>query len=174
MLVLGLVVGITLALLAHLTQRAAATAPTITSSTPQQVQRALMSDEISVHASGRGNPWINLSDGHELISPYSGPAELTRILERNQARPLSLCSADFDEDGVPDLVSGYAGSSGGIVTILRGNVDSLYPNSPEAQQRRAEALSPVLRFYPQPACLECLKQQTSSEQETSTAMVIGM
>ena len=57
----------------------------------------MMSDEISVHAAGRGNPWINLSDGREVITPYSGPGELTQILERNEARPLSLCSADFDE-----------------------------------------------------------------------------
>jgi hypothetical protein len=118
-----------------------------------EIQRARMSDEASVHAAGLGNPWINLSDGHELITPYSGPAELTQILERNEARPLSLCSADFDEDGVPDLISGYAGPNGGIVTLLRGNVDSIYPNAPEAQQRRAEGtftvapfLSPALVF----------------------------
>jgi hypothetical protein len=73
-----------------------------------------MNDEISLHAEGRGNPSVNLTDGHELITPYSGPAELTQILERNQARPLSLCSADLDEDGVPDLISGYARPSGGI------------------------------------------------------------
>jgi hypothetical protein len=88
-----------------------------------------------------------------LITTYSGPAELTNLLERNEAQPLSLCSADFDEDGVPDLISGYAGPNGGIVTLLRGNVDSIYPNAPEAQQRRAEGtftdapfLSPAFVF----------------------------
>ncbi|MEK6322315.1 MAG: VCBS repeat-containing protein [Acidobacteriota bacterium] len=136
---LALVVGIALApVLAHRMQRAAATASATASSKPTQIQRARMSDEISIHAAGRGNPWINLSDGHELITPYSGPAELTQILERNEARPLSLCSADFDEDGVPDLISGYAGPNGGIVALLRGNVDSIYPNAHEAQNRRAE------------------------------------
>ncbi|HXU08286.1 MAG TPA: VCBS repeat-containing protein, partial [Blastocatellia bacterium] len=75
------------------------------------------------------------------------------MLERNQARPLSLCSADFDEDGVLDLISGYAGPNGGIVTLLRGNVDSLYPNMPDAKHRRAEGaltdapfLSPAFVF----------------------------
>ncbi|MEK6322314.1 MAG: FG-GAP-like repeat-containing protein [Acidobacteriota bacterium] len=118
-----------------------------------EVQRATMSDEISVHAAGRGNPWINLSNGHELITPYSGPAELTQVLERNEARPLSLCSADFDEDGVPDLISGYAGPNVGIITLLRGNVDSIYPNASEAKQRKAEGtftdapfLSPAFVF----------------------------
>jgi hypothetical protein len=131
-----------------------AAAKSESSSTQKMVfGRARMSEEITVHAAGRGNPWINLSDGHELIMPYSGPSELTRVLERNEARPLSLCSADFDEDGVPDLISGYAGPNGGIVTLLRGNVDSIYPNAPEAQQRRAAAtftdapfLSPAFVF----------------------------
>ena len=118
------------------------------------IEQARMSDEISVHAAGRGTPWINLSDGHELITPYSGPRELTQALERNEAQPSSLCSADFDEDGVPDLISGYATTTGGgIVTFLRGNVDSIYPNAPEAKQRKAEGtftdapfLSPAFVF----------------------------
>lgn len=126
-----------------------------TSKAPASTQsdRARMSDEISVHAVGRGSPWINLSDGHELITNYSGPAELVRVLERNEARPLSLCTADFDEDGAPDLISGYAGPKRGILTLLRGNVDSIYPNDPEAKNRRAEGfltdapfLSPALVF----------------------------
>jgi hypothetical protein len=53
------------------------------------------------------------------------------------ARPLSLASADFDEDGVPDLISGYAHAAGGILSLNRGNVDSIYPNAPEAALRRA-------------------------------------
>ncbi|MFN2579356.1 MAG: Calx-beta domain-containing protein, partial [Pyrinomonadaceae bacterium] len=68
---------------------------------------------------------------------YVGPDELRAALEQNQAAPLSLASADFDEDGVPDLISGYSYNRQGIVTLLRGNVDSIYPNAPEAQQRRA-------------------------------------
>ena len=59
-------------------------------------------------------------------------------LEQNLAEPLSLASADFDEDGVPDLIGGYANRQSGIVTLHRGNVDALYPNSVEAQARRRE------------------------------------
>jgi hypothetical protein len=57
-------------------------------------------------------------------------------LQRNEAEPLALASADFDEDGMPDLICGYGHSESGIVTWLRGNVDSIYPNSPEAQRRK--------------------------------------
>jgi hypothetical protein len=127
---------------ASIVQRTVAGESKGTASKPSEIQYARMSDDISIHAAGRGNPWINLSDGHELITPYSGPPELTRLLEQNEARPLSLCSADFDEDGVPDLISGYAGpNGGGIITLLRGNVDSIYPNAPEAKQRKAEGRS---------------------------------
>jgi len=40
-------------------------------------------------------------------------------------RPLSLASADLDADGVPDLIAGYGSSSGGTLTIHRGNVVSI-------------------------------------------------
>lgn len=151
-LLIALVLGA--ALVATVTTRMSTMAAAESGSAKQShIQLARMSEEVTIHAAGRGNPWINLSDGHELITPYSGPAELTGLLERNEARPLSLCSADFDEDGVPDLISGYAGPSGGIVTLLRGNVDSIYPNAPEAHRRRAEGtftdapfLSPAFVF----------------------------
>jgi subtilisin-like proprotein convertase family protein len=97
---------------------------------------ARLSDRVSVQARGRGNPTINLSDGREVLTAYAGPPDLREALEQNRAQPRSLASADFDEDGVPDLVSGYGYLDGGIVTILRGNVDAIYPNAPEAQQRR--------------------------------------
>ena len=52
------------------------------------------------------------------------------------SRAHALASADFDEDGTPDLVGAYATAGGGVVTIQRGNVDALFPNSPEARGRR--------------------------------------
>ena len=120
---------------------------------------ARLSETISVHAQGRGNPSINLGDGHELLTDYIGPEELRSALEQNFAEPLSMTSADFDEDGVPDLVSGYGYNGQGIVTLLRGNVDAIYPNAPEAKQRRANGtftdapfLSPARVFGgPEPA-----------------------
>lgn len=61
-------------------------------------------NSITVHAAGRGNPWLNLSDGGELLTAYIGAATLEHILEQNLAPSLALASTDFDEDGVPDLV----------------------------------------------------------------------
>ena len=119
----------------------------------ERSELARLSDHVSVHAAGRGNPIINLSDGHDVVTAYEGPEELRQALRQDQAEPLSLASADFDEDGVPDLVSGYGYQGSGIVSLLRGNVDSIYPNAPEAQERRrsstftdAPFLSPARLF----------------------------
>jgi hypothetical protein len=113
--------------------------PNSAAATSKKAKLASMGEGVTVHAAGRGNPTTSLSDGHELVTSYSGPEELRIALEQNQAEPLSLASADFDEDGVPDLVGGYAYNGKGIVTLLHGNVDSIYPNAPEAKQRQAAA-----------------------------------
>jgi photosystem II stability/assembly factor-like uncharacterized protein len=120
---------------------------------PRKIERARLSEEVSIHAAGRGNPWISLSDGRELMTSYIGPEDAMEAIEQNQAQPLSLASADFDEDGVADLVCGYEYEGRGIIALHRGNVDSIYPNSPEAKQRRADGtftdapfLSPALLF----------------------------
>src|SRR5437588_2789600 len=103
----------------------------------QPAKLSRLSETVSVHAAGGGNPTIHLSDGHDLLTSYLGPDELRVALEQNLAQPLSLASDDFNEDGVPDLISGYAYNGRGIITLLHGNVDSIYPNAPEAQERRA-------------------------------------
>jgi CSLREA domain-containing protein len=61
--------------------------------------------------------------------------------------PTALASDDFDEDGVPDLVSGYVGPGGGIITLHQGNVDSIFPNSPEARRRKAEGTFTDAPFF---------------------------
>src|SRR5712691_5342147 len=82
------------------------------------------------------HPNVRLSARRELRLSYAGPLEAQRMLINNAAQPASLASADFDEDGVPDLASGYRTPRGGLVTMHRGNVDAIYPNAPEAQRRK--------------------------------------
>jgi len=113
--------------------------------------QARLSEQVSIRSSGLSDPRVSLTDGRDLLTSYLGPENLRQALERNEAQARSLASADFDEDGVPDLLSGYAYAGQGIVTVHRGNIDSIYPNAPEAQRRKAEGsftaapfLSPAL------------------------------
>lgn len=91
---------------------------------------------ITLHAAGRGFPHINLSDGREISSGYNGPDHLAQALLQGQVRPLAVAAGDFDADGIQDLICGYAGPQGGLLAIYRGDVDSIYPNTPEAAGRR--------------------------------------
>ncbi len=91
-------------------------------------------DPVPLHAAGRGTPWINLQDGLDLPVDYDGPTRLLEALVGTRNQPLALAAVDLDEDGVPDLVSGYAGPSDGIIALHRGNADAIYANSSEARE----------------------------------------
>jgi hypothetical protein len=56
-------------------------------------------------------------------------------------RPTALVAADFDEDGVQDLVSAFAGPDGTATLIVRrGNIASIFPQG----SGKAESASPFL------------------------------
>ena len=134
---LSLSLGIVLVLIQSLfITRTATTAGSTLKQSTQEL--ALLSAHTTVQAVGQDNPLINLGNGRELLTSYHSSSAAQQTLEQNLARPTALASADFDEDGTADLIAGYAGPSSGILTIHRGNVDAVYPNSPEAKQRKAE------------------------------------
>ncbi len=82
---------------------------------------------VAVHAAQRGNPQMNLLDGHAVRTNYAAGSNSSPAQMQN-AQPLALASADFDEDGVPDIVSGFTGGNGaGMVQLHRGNVNALWP-----------------------------------------------
>jgi hypothetical protein len=109
---------------------------------------------MSLQATGRGKTEINLTYGYDLSAAYAGAPESKHALENDIAHPLALTSADFDEDGVPDLVVGYLNERGGVIAIHRGNVDSIYPNSPQAKQRKVEGTHTDSPFLSQASVLE--------------------
>ena len=90
---------------------------------------------IEINTAGRGNPWINLSDGRSISLQFAGPPDLRNDFENGSTLARSIATADFDEDGTPDIVSGYVVRTGGAISFMCGNVDSVYPNSPEAKAR---------------------------------------
>jgi hypothetical protein len=74
-----------------------------------------------------GRPLVNLQSPRSLKMGYAGSPDLVDALHSGSAKPISMTAADFDSDGAEDLVTGYATSSGGIVSLLRGNPDAFAP-----------------------------------------------
>jgi uncharacterized repeat protein (TIGR01451 family) len=82
---------------------------------------------------------VSLRDGYGAPAQYQGSSKLIQQLKDSQTRPLSVGSADFDEDGMPDIVAGYAGATDGVITVQSGDTDAVFPNTREAIAHRAQS-----------------------------------
>jgi uncharacterized repeat protein (TIGR01451 family)/CSLREA domain-containing protein len=90
---------------------------------------------VTIHAADRGKPQINYQDGHELSGTDGAAASSNATPQGSFGNAQSVAAADFDEDGVADII---CGSDGGRLALYRGNVDVIYSNSREAQARKAQ------------------------------------
>jgi CSLREA domain-containing protein len=104
--------------------------------TPSLKQVPSPTPQSAIHNPQSGRPWLNLTNGRPIPTIDVGPAGLIQSLKHNLIQPTALASADFDEDGVPDLISGYVGPSGGLLTLHGGNLEALF-----AGQRVNESMS---------------------------------
>ena len=98
----------------------------LSAGTAQERQTERIQDRSDViRAADRGYPWINLDDGRVLEVRFNEDSDRAVRFREQQAegsvRPLSLVSGDFDEDGVSDIVCGYAASGGGFLILQRGD-----------------------------------------------------
>src|ERR1043166_941724 len=64
------------------------------------------------------NGRLDKSADYEALGCHGAAGEVQLAMQ--QATPLSLASADFDEDGVPDLVGGFDFNGRGFVSQWRG------------------------------------------------------
>jgi len=83
----------------------------------------------------------------QTTGSYNSPAGFFHPGRQKQEEPLALAAGDFDEDGVPDLVSSYAGP-GGMLALYRGNADLRFPNLAGPKGRQASERSPESPFLP--------------------------
>ncbi len=85
---------------------------------PDACAQANLAAKAPVRAPGHAGPYLSFCDGRPLDGNLSLGAG---------AEPLSLASADFDEDGTPDLASGFSVGGSGVIAVYRGNVAALWP-----------------------------------------------
>jgi hypothetical protein len=113
-------------------------------------QTAAVSASALLHSSNSGGSAVSIRDGAAVVTEYSGNTTATSMLMQRQARPVSLSSGDFDEDGVPDLVAGYSAGSGGILSIHRGNINALWPYGDAVRSGPPPSFLPDARTFALP------------------------
>ena len=113
-------------------------------------QTGAASPQVLLHTSKTGSSALSLRDGESVATNYSGNAAATSALMQHLARPTSLASGDFDEDGVPDLVAGYSTGSSGIISIHRGNINALWPYGDAASSGPPPSFLPDARTFALP------------------------
>src|SRR5215212_10144244 len=98
--------------------------------------------QVTVHAAGRGQPYLNLQDGRKASVEYRGDSALASALQNGAAQARALASADFDRNGTPDVVASYAFNGAGMITLQRGNPDAFAPTDNSVFVRMQQGYNP--------------------------------
>ena len=114
----------------------------ITGNSERAASTKVPGGEITVHAAGRGKPYLNFRDGRSMEVAYQGDSTLTNALQNGAAQSRSLASADFNRDGAPELLAGYAVNGGGMIAFHRGNTDAFAPTDDSVFVRMQQGYNP--------------------------------
>jgi len=102
----------------------------------------IASGAITVHAAGRGRPFMNLQDGRGMSVNYRGDHNAVAALQNNAAQARALAAADFDRNGTPDVVAGFASNGTGLITLQRGNPEAFAPADDSVFARMQQGYNP--------------------------------
>ena len=114
----------------------------ITGSSELAPPRGTATGAVTVHAAGRGKPYLNFQDGSTMKSVYRGESALANALQNGAAQARSLASADFDRNGTPDVVAGFDFNGAGMITLQRGNPDAFAPTDDSVFARMQQGYNP--------------------------------
>jgi hypothetical protein len=90
-----------------------------------------------------GKPLVNLQSPQAAKLSYTGSAESVAALKTGAAIPTALAAADFNADGAPDVVAGYATAKGGVLVLMRGNPDAYAPTDTSLYQKAMKGNVPA-------------------------------
>jgi hypothetical protein len=103
----------------------------------------LAKEAVTVHAAGRGKPFLNLQDGREMTVTYRGDQAAAAALQSGAAQARALAAGDLDSNGTQDVVVGYSALNGeGIITVQRGNPDAFAPTEDSVFVRMQQGYNP--------------------------------
>jgi hypothetical protein len=98
--------------------------------------------EVTVKATGRGNPYLNVKDGRQMTVSYRGSSGAVSALQSGAAGGRALAAADLDGDSAPDVVAGFANGGFGIITVQKGNPEGFAPQDESVFQRMHQGYNP--------------------------------
>lgn len=118
--------------------------------------------EITVRAAGRLGAYLNLQDGRSSKVSYRGDDPLVLAMRSGSALSRTLAFADLDGDAAPDLISGYAYGSVGILSVQFGNTEGFAPKDDSIFVRMQQgyvpdSLLPTVNLHQVPVAAEFLQ-----------------
>lgn len=98
---------------------------------------------------------LRFEQARAVQTRFVGAEGAVELLKYGQAFPAAMTSADFNEDGIPDLVCGYAGPRFGMVACYQGDPEAIWPSGQDRSTLRAP-FSPEARVFELPGAPEFL------------------
>ncbi|MEP6900146.1 MAG: carboxypeptidase regulatory-like domain-containing protein [Actinomycetota bacterium] len=91
--------------------------------------------DAAVNVEENSSPWIKMRQGKAIESEYVGTESAIGQFESGNLRPTTLVSADFNFDGYPDVISGFAGTNGGVITLHKAWNQAFAPDDEQVLAR---------------------------------------